>query len=111
MTALRWLIMFIGIKQDRFGLPCEAELGPATDMRIDGIAGGMLFMPSHADARKLANVWRGCSQATSHATDGANHPPVTEPYLAEALQIVIDHLESTIYETAGRSLLKDTLGR
>lgn len=111
MTALRWLIMFVGIKQDGSGCACEAALGPASDMRIDGILGGVLFPPSHPDADKLAKVWRGCSQATSHATEGSNHPPVTEPYLAEALHVVIAHLESTIYASNGRSLLKEALGR
>jgi hypothetical protein len=111
MTALRWLIMFVGIQQDKAGCAVEAKIKVPFDMRIDALDGGILVTPSNSDADKLAKVWRGCSQATSHATDGSGHPPVDEQHLAEALGIVIRHLESTVYRVARRSLLMETLGR
>ena len=62
MTALRWLIMFVGIKQNEAGCAVEATIKPPFDMRIDGLDGGILLTPSNSDADKLAKVWRGCSQ-------------------------------------------------
>ena len=51
----------------------------------------------------------GLSQATSHPTEGTNHPDVREPRLAAALTIIIGHLQRTVYDYCGRSLLHDAL--
>jgi len=56
--------------------------------------------PAAAD---LASVWKGCSQASSHATSGA-HPDVRESGLANALAIVLEHMQNTIYQKAGKNL-------
>lgn len=108
MTAMRWLILFVGI-QEEGGFAIEARLRKPTDMRIDAIRGGLVLTPSRPEAQKLALIWKGCSQATSHPTQDTNHPDVSERPLAEALEIVIEHLQTTIYSANRRSLLQDTL--
>lgn len=108
MSAMRWLIEFIGI-QERAGGPIETQLRVSTDMRIDAIQGGVLFSPARTEAIHLAQVWKGCSQATSHPTQSTNHPDVSEKPLASALLIVIEHLEATIYKTNNVSLHAITL--
>ena len=108
MTAMRWLIMFVGVSGVRHA-PAEAKMRLPTDMRIDRLDGGVLFDLSIPEASVLEKVWRGCSQATSHPTQDTNHPDVSPRSLSVALQIVISHLERTIYAAKGRSLLNDTL--
>jgi hypothetical protein len=108
MTAMRWLIMFVGIQEEN-GVATETRLRKSTDVRIDFIKGGVTVTLSRPEALKMARVWRGCSQATSHPTQDTNHPDVREKSLAEALGIVIDHLQRTIYSANGRSVLRDTL--
>jgi hypothetical protein len=78
-------------------------------MRIDRILGGDLIKPSSPEALTLAPVWKGCSQASSHATTDTNHPDIREPVLAQALQIVVDHLQSTIYDRAGLKLVNEVM--
>jgi hypothetical protein len=98
LTALRWLIEFVGIKESK-GVAAEWTPTRQTDVRIDSIHGGVVFTPSRPDALKLAMVWQGCSQASGHATEGTNHPDVSDQSLADALAIIIAHLEVTIYAT------------
>ena len=108
MTAMRWLILFVGVAgKDK--VPVRAQLRLPTDMRIDRLDGGVPFDLSFPEALVLEKIWRGCSQATSHPTQDTNHPDVTVGPLAEALHIVIDHLQRTVYAAKGRSLLTDTL--
>ena len=108
MTAMRWLIMFVGVSGE-IGVPMMAQLRLITDVRIDRLDGGVPFDLSSPEASVLEKVWRGCSQATSHPTQDTNHPDVTVKPLAKALHIVIAHLERTIYAAKARSLLNDTL--
>jgi len=100
--------MFVGIQEGR-GVAIEARIRIPTDMRIDAISGGVVFSPKRPEALILARVWKGCSQATSHPTQDTDHPDVREKPLAEALHIVVEHLEKTVYAANGRSLLTDTL--
>jgi hypothetical protein len=109
MTAIRWLIMLVGIT-DFDGKATTAEFRYSTDVRIDLISGGKVLDKNTTEAQKLALIWRGCSQATSHPTTGTNHPDVEAPKLAEALVIIIEHLQSTIYSANNLSLLTETLG-
>jgi hypothetical protein len=47
-------------------------------------------------------VWKGCSQASSHATNEQNHPAVSDrKELPEALTVVLNHLQETINDRAG----------
>ena len=108
MTAMRWLILFVGVS-GKDNAPVEARFRLPTDMRIDRLDGGILFDLNSPEAIVLEKIWRGCSQATSHPTQDTNHPNVEVGPLAEALQIIITHLERTIYAAKGRSLLHDTL--
>jgi hypothetical protein len=110
LTSIRWLIMFVGI-QEKAGRAVEWRLSHKNDMRIDNLAGGIILTAARPDALKLALVWKGCSQATSHATEDANHPDLSDATLAEAMGIIIAHLEQTIYAKGGINLLRVTLGR
>ena len=106
MAATRWLIEFVGISHsERSGKPARPKKYPA-DVRIDDFAPGSsnLFDLSKRDARLLADVWKGCSQASGHATHGSNHPSVKETVLSKALEVIVDHLQDTIYLHAGEQL-------
>jgi hypothetical protein len=110
LTAMRWLIMFVGISEYKGKAVSYSLKHPKTDVRIDRIDNGVLFDHNLPNALKLALLWKGCSQATSHPTQGTSHPPCGNDQLAEGLNIVINHLEQTIYAKNGRSIIKDTLG-
>lgn len=104
LTALRWLIEFVGIKESK-GVAAEWTPTRRTDVRIDSINGGIVFTPSRPDALTLAMVWQGCSQASGHATQGTNHPDVSDQKLADALALIVAHLELTIYSKNQMNLL------
>jgi hypothetical protein len=104
LAATRWLIEFVGIKRGNDGNPV-ASTKKGKDVRIDDLEGGRLLDPSTPRARRLANVWKGCSQASSHATNAYSHPPIDDQkVLPEALKIILDHLQSTIYDKASKKL-------
>jgi len=46
----------------------------------------------------------GCSRASSHATNDYSHPSIDEKKLSEALKIILDHLQNTIYQNAGKNI-------
>lgn len=105
LAATRWLIEFVGIKQDGEGKPAVCKKNFPKDVRIDDFDGGKLLDHSTREGQLLANVWKGCSQASSHATNAYNHPPVSDRKdLPEALKIILDHLQNTIYQTAGKNI-------
>ncbi len=108
MTAMRWLILFVGLKGDRKWRPVVEEIERDTDMRIDRL-GGSLFPVGRAESHRLSKIWIGCSQATSHPTLGTNHPPVDPTALAEALQLIVDHLQRELYAKHGRDLFRDVM--
>jgi hypothetical protein len=108
MTALRWLILFVGLKGEESWRPAVEEVARETDMRIDRL-GGSLFPVGRSEAQILARTWIGCSQATSHPTLGTNHPSVEPPALAEALAIVIEHLQRELYAPNNRDLFADVM--
>ena len=68
------------------------------DVWIKRFGPGKLFNRKHRDARILANAWKGCTQASMHATINTAHPPEDPKVLAGALAIVIKHLETNLYE-------------
>lgn len=105
LTAIRWLILFVGISANRQLQPIVAEMKhPQFDVRIDRFTGGRLLSPTTPEGRTLAQVYAGCSKATAHPTEGTNHPDTSEIALAGALHIVLPHLESTIYAANGLDL-------
>jgi hypothetical protein len=107
LTATRWLIDFVGVNSDKRGTPSRPAQKPH-DWRIDKM-GASLFPLSGADAQKLADVWLGCTKATSHPTRGSGHPPVDPNELNAAIAIVIEYLDKNLYGPKGRSILADTL--
>jgi len=50
------------------------------------------------DARHLAKISRACAQASGHPTADTNHAPLEKHDVATALRIVINHLETALYE-------------
>jgi hypothetical protein len=80
-----------------------------TVMRIDRIDGGVLFDIKGAAASKLASAYKACSQACSHPTVDTNHPKIGEPELIEALTIIVNHLQSTIYDHKKLRLLDQVM--
>jgi hypothetical protein len=104
LAATRWLIEFVGIKQDSNGNPAVFnKSNPDQDVRIDDFDGGTLLGHSTHEGQLLAKVWKGCSQASSHATRAYSHPSVSDKEeLPEALKIILNHLKNTTYENAGK---------
>ena len=94
--AMRWLIEFVGVSKNKNNLP-DRPYRKASDVWIEHINCGKLFDLQDPNAEILADVWQGCTQASAHSTRDTSHPLVGETELAEALQIVIDHLEKHLY--------------
>lgn len=107
LTATRWLIDFVGISCSAHGKPGRPTKH-LHDWRVDKL-GTPLFPLGSADAQKLADVWLGCTKATSHPTRGSGHPPVDPTELNAAIAIVIEHLDKQLYAPSGRSIMADTL--
>jgi hypothetical protein len=91
MTAARWLIDFVGIRRVKH------------DWRIDAM-GAPLFPLDDPKAHKLVDVWLGCTKATSHPTDGSDHPSVDPPELDSAIRIVGEYLDPALYGANGRTV-------
>lgn len=108
LAATRWLIEFVGIKQDEAGNPTVCKKSKrfgGKDVRIDDFDGGKFISPSAPEAQLLASVWKGCSQASSHVTNEYSHPSVSDrKELPEALTPIVKHLQNTIYQKAGKNL-------
>ena len=105
LAATRWLIEFVGIQQDKNGNPIACPKKWKDDVRVTDF-GGRLLDPSTPDGRRLADVWKGCTQASSHATNAyPPHPSVDDrTVLPEALKVILDHLQDTIYDKASKKL-------
>lgn len=112
LAATRWLIEFVGISRGRRnGDPVRPNMVDK-DVRIDHFEGGCMIDLSSENARILADLWKGCTLASSHATNAYNHPSVCDrTVLPGALKIILDHLQETIYDKAGMKLRKLVLGR
>jgi hypothetical protein len=113
LAAIRWLIEFVGIKQGDNGRAVCAKKKPySKDVRIDDFDGGELLRPATQEGQFLAHIWKGCSQASSHATNEYDHPSVNdEKDLPPALTIILDHLQKTIYQKAGQNIRDYVLER
>jgi hypothetical protein len=104
-VTTRWLIEFIGICQ-RAEKPARPEKRKESDISVAAFDGGEgnLFELEHPDTIKLANLWKGCSQASSHPTHNSQHSPTNEAHLIPALVTIVQHLQNTIYQRAGENL-------
>jgi len=109
-AAMRWLIEFVGIAMDnKTRAPKRPEPLRAHEdeqILIERLDHGKLFDIKHGDAIILANVWKGCTQASMHPTTKTSHPPVDSKDLAKALKVVIEHLEKNLYVPTGFNLLE-----
>lgn len=108
-AATRWLIEFVGDTADKEGGPVESprragRSNHAHDCDIIDLPGGKYFDLTEPDAAILGAVWRGCSQATSHATVGSAYPSIARDEISRAGMIVISHLQATAYAAAGRNV-------
>lgn len=109
LAALRWLILFVGVSE-KSGLPVRPKPhSSGTDVFIEDIAGGKPVDLVSRKAKYLAQIYKGCSQASSHATDRTKHPKVNERQLVKALSLVLDHLQRTIYAQNRRTITLHTL--
>jgi hypothetical protein len=105
-ASLRWLIEFVGITQDKHGVPRQRVPNPALhDVAITDFAGGTFVPITSPEAAILAAAWRGVTRASGHASRDYQHPDVSEAALSQALDLVLTHLQSTIYDTAGLKLV------
>jgi hypothetical protein len=109
LASMRWLILFVGISA-KAGTWAPTRPRPYKESQgvfITRIEGGQmgLFPQTSPDAKTLAHIWAGCSKASSHPTNRIDHPKVNEPELVAALEIVIRHLQNTIYSKAGKNLI------
>ena len=105
LCAMRWLIEFVGLTEDKHHKPIVRNKTKANDFRIDDLPGGVLIRPSSREAQTLAPVWKGGTQGSSHPTHLSNHPPVNNHELAAALEIIVDHLDKTIYASAPQKVI------
>ena len=111
LAATRWLIEFVGI-QEKNGNPAACPKKRKDDVRIDDFDGGVLLDPSTPSGRCLAELWKGCTQASSHATNSYAHPSVCDrTALPEALKVILDHLQDTVYRKASKTLRDCVLER
>jgi hypothetical protein len=112
LAATRWLIEFVGIQQNKKGNPIACPGKRKDDVRVTDF-GGRLLDPSTPDGRRLADLWKGCTQASSHATNAdPPHPSVDDQtVLREALKVILDHLQDTIYDKASKKLRDYVLER
>jgi len=105
-AAVRWLIEFVGVIANGNGDPIAVKPHKnGKSVTIEQV-GGRMFDTKSQGARKLAEIWQACTQASSHPTADTNHPPVAPHDLATALAIVIAHLENTLYKPDDRDLWK-----
>ena len=102
---MRWLIEFVGITLQGDKATSLKPHPNGKSVTIQQV-GGIMFDPTHQDALKLAKIWQACTQASLHPTVDTNHDPLEESDLAGALQIVLAHLETGLYEPVGRDLCK-----
>jgi hypothetical protein len=107
LAAMRWLIELVGVCE-RKGEPDRPRPFP-TAVSIKSIQGEDQRIDLSSDEAKfLAKVWTGCSQASGHPTQGTNHPPVDNPTLDKALRIIVEHLQRTVYSGPTRDLIAET---
>lgn len=125
LASMRWLIEFVGIEFDEItrgpkdqqsirGRKLKARGKKSTaqfDVDIEDLPDGTYFPIEKKpdDAKFLAEIWKGCSQACSHATFGSNHPPVGIAALERAQNIVFNHLDETVYASQEGKCLQHSL--
>lgn len=105
-AAMMWLIEFIGVVSSEAGSPIESNRrkgrkNHAFDVDVMDLPGGEYFDLHDKNATLLAEVWKGCKQATAHATFGSGHKSLARDRLTQGLLIVRAHLERTVYKKAG----------
>jgi hypothetical protein len=108
IAAMRWLIEFVGVALDSKENVCRPRRHKS-DVAITQLPEGKQFDLESHEAKFLSKVWKGCSQASGHPTQGTNHPSVDVKTLDEAIRIIIRHLEGTIYASGTRNLRNEAM--
>ena len=108
LAAMRWLIEFVGVAGDCEGNPKTPDNRRASDIQITQLGGKQIDLES-VEAKVLSKVWKACSQASGHPTQGTNHPSLDLKVLNEALRMIIRHLENTIYNSGTRKLQDEVM--
>jgi hypothetical protein len=107
MVAMRWLIEFVGVgERNKVGKVCAPNRKP-NDVSIKMMEGGREIELDSEAAEILANVRKGCTQASAHPTRDTNHPSVEDLKLDHALRIIVKHLERTVYSERPRDLVAE----
>jgi hypothetical protein len=112
LTSMRWLIYFVGVTAGMKGNATRPLVfDEKTDVYITRFKGAdkTALFPFGKDAEMLAQVWSGCSKATSHPTNRTNHPKVESDELAAALTVVIPHIQKHVYAPFGKRLVDLTM--
>ena len=105
LVATRWLIDFIGIKADKAtGVALRNRKIGQHDWDIENLRPGSYFNPSGPGSQTLADIWLGCTRASSHPTWKSGHPSVKPDRLNAALEIVMNHLQRELYGPFGHDL-------
>ena len=106
---MRWLIEFVGVTLSRKTdepVPTQPDVN-CKSVTIAQVGGSMFDTTTkRQDARTLAKIWQACTQASLHPTADTNHASLEEHDVANALRIVIDHLETALYKPKGLDLRK-----
>jgi hypothetical protein len=109
MAGIRWLIDFVGVR-DKRGKPARPHRWGDHDVGITSLPGGREIDLDSDEAEILRRAWKGCSQASSHATHDSKHFPVDPKTLEQALRIIVSHLDKTVY-SASQEVVSSNLAK
>ncbi len=104
LVSMRWLTEFVGLTEDKNGNPIRRPKTKPNDFGIDDLPDGVAIDLNSAEAGKLARFWKGSTQGSGHPTHQTGHPPVNECELDEALDIIMKHLDKTIYSKCSKKI-------
>jgi hypothetical protein len=106
-AAMRWLIEFVGIRLNPQEMP-DRPIRHKTDVSIQSFVDDgsdlQIVLDTTDNSSKawiLARVWDGCTKSCVHSTFNTNHHRADPPQLAEALTIIVEHLQEKLYKSGG----------
>ena len=116
-AAMRWLIEFVGVSL-KPNNKCEGEperpniRGVNTDVSIQSFVDDgsdlQIALDKNNKSTKawiLARVWNGCTLSCVHPTFNTDHYRADPTQLAEALTIIVEHLQEKLYASTGGKTL------
>ena len=98
--AIRWLIEFVGISWDNKNQHPKRAAPQKDGQRIDNLGenGDLIYPgPGNSTALQLGRLWSAASKAVSHATCGSNPAVLTDESIADAVEVLKNHLQATLY--------------